>query len=297
MSRSPVRINPRLCLLLCGALLFCSCAQWKTDPESTGRGLPAATLPAAANVLDIVFWPLPQKLPAELAVKFGKDQAASADVLAYLWHHADEMAVPATARQRLYDNGLRACRIDHIRQHVQKLQADDAGDEVERFFGEASIGSDITHSQVRIPFRDGKPQDFAVRQMASQMRNILLRVDDRTIGHSLSQPQFLLSVETHTLPDGRVSVRAWPRIEHGDFRQSFASTERAIRLQSQREKWVLHELAVTTQLDRTQTLVIAPADDAFGIGKEMLTTTLPDGSFEQVVVLIRLTRKSEPALE
>ncbi len=274
------------------------CAQWTADPEnSEHRHLPPASVASEATVLDVIFWPLPDRLPAaEFNQKRGDASDETMDPLVMLWQAADELAVDHPTRQTLLSNGLRAGKIDHIEQFIERIGKPLPADAAEKLLQDASISSEIAHTQHRIPFRSGQQQEFAVRQTANENRSVIIRQGENTIGRTLVQPQFLLSVQARPETDGRVLVRAWPRIEHGPFRQSFVSNEQAIRMNSRRDRWILHELAVATRLDQNQTLLIAPQVDPFGIGKQMLTAQRPDGTTERVVILIRVARKPAPDL-
>ncbi|WP_162006548.1 hypothetical protein [Roseimaritima sediminicola] len=286
-------------LVATASLVLGGCAQWKEAPEPpTKRGLPAATVADEAAVLDVIFWPVPLEIPGALSEPIGAaDQTATTvDPLDMLWREVDELAVPADTRQHLINNGLRAGRIEHIEQWIERIGLPQPADASEQLMQQAAVSSEIAHSRHRIPFRNGQPQDFAIRQTAAGNQSVLVRSGSTSHGRSLEQPQFLLTVQTHPEPDSRVRVRTWPRIEHGPFRQSYVSNDQAIRMNSRRDSWPLHELAIELALDQNQTLIVAPARDAFGLGKQLLTDVGPDGSKERVVILIRLARKPQPKL-
>ncbi|WP_145352908.1 hypothetical protein [Roseimaritima multifibrata] len=283
--------RPRKLTLALAAVTMAGCAQWKATPPSPheSRGLPAASVAADATVMDIIFWPLPDALPAS-------DIDAGADPLEILWRDTDELAVDAKTRTALQANGLRAGRIDHIEQLLDRIGIPQPDDPAQKLLQQAAVSSDIASSQHRLPFRDGQQEEFAIRQTSKESQSVVIRKGKDSIGRTLQQPQFLLTLQARPSDDGRVRIRTWPRIEHGPFRQSYVSTDQVIRTNMQREQWVLRELLIDTPLDQNQSLLIAPLKDPFGLGKQILTAARPDGTTERVAILIRVARKPQPAL-
>ncbi len=278
------------CLLASVAVVAAGCAQWKEVPDPNGkRGLPAASIADEASVLDVIFWPVPYEAANDLF-------DGPHDPLTLLWREVDELAIDPETRQNLANNGLQAGRIEHIEQWIERIGLPQPSDASEQLMQQASVSSEIAHSRHRLPFRSGQQQEFAIRQTSAENQSVLIRRGEESIGRSLTQPQFLMTVQARPDSDGRVRVRTWPRIDHGPFRQSYVSNDQAIRMNSSRDSWVLHELAIDLPLNQNQTLILSPSPEAFGLGKQMLTDQRPNGTHERVVILIRLARKPEPPL-
>ncbi|WP_068135005.1 hypothetical protein [Roseimaritima ulvae] len=277
-------------LLASAAPLAVGCAQWKEIPDPDGkRGLPAASIADEAAVLDVIFWPVPYEASSDLF-------DGPHDPMSLLWREVDELAIDPETRQTLAHNGLQAGRIEHIEQWIERIGLPRPSDASEQLMQQASVTSEIANSRHRLPFRSGQQQEFAIRKTSASNQSVLFRQGDHSVGRMLIQPQFLLTVQARPDNDGRVRVRCWPRIEHGPFRQSYVSNDQAIRMNSSRDSWMLHDLAIDLPLNQNQTLILAPTADPFGLGKQMLTDLRPDGTHERVVILIRLARKPEPSL-
>lgn len=293
-TKPPLGVCRRtFCRGLLGIVGFAGCAPWKAETPPSTRGLPEAKLPASASVLEVIFWPLPDPTPESLD-QTTLDQVR--DPLAILLKATDELAIPLERRQRLQQNGLRAGRIDHVDQLIDEIGLPLPSDAGEKLMQDAALATETEQAVHRVPFRPGQQRDFAVRQVASGVQSIFLHGEPHSTGRSLQEPQFLFSVAAEPLIDRRVRVRLVPRIEHGPFRQSFVSNEQAIRLNRQRDRWLLSELALEAELRRNQALILMPTRQPFGLGERMLVDQSPDGRSQRTVVLVRLARPPEPEL-
>lgn len=281
-------------ILIGGWIVCClGCAQWAPDDEgrrSATAGLPPARIADEASVIDIIFWPLPDDKNS------GLQQSDSDDPIAMLWEEVDELAIPVDVRNALLDNGLRAGKVQHIEQILKRFGLPDPHDEATHLLREVSVDSDIAHSRHTIPFRDGEIQHLAIRQTQSDAPAVMVRFGEETIGKRLPQPQFLYSVQARSSDDGRVHIRMWPKIEFGEFRQSYVSSDQAIRIDSARDAWTLHELTTEALLGKNETLIVTATPRTFGLGKRMLTSSRADGSRERVAILVRVSRLPQPQL-
>lgn len=277
-----------------GWIVCClGCAQWtpdSVDRPSATVGLPPARIADEASVIDVIFWPLPSAGNPDL------QRAGSEDPVAAIWDEVDELTIPVDTRASLLNNGLRAGKIQHIEQILKQYGLPDPPDEAGHLLQEVSVASDIAHSRHTISFRKGETRDLAIRQIHSGVDAVMVRLGEETVGKRLAQPQFLCSVQAQTSSDGRVRVRIWPKIEHGEVRQSYVSSDQAIRIDSARAAWTLSQLTTDVLLGKNETLIITPTPRPFGLGKRMLTGSLADGSVERVAILVRVSRLPQPQL-
>ncbi len=279
--------------LLGGTCCLSGCAQWAPDEEVARKGtsgLPPARIADEASVVDVIFWPLPRPGSTPLS------QTGSDDPIASLWSEVDELSVPREVRQKLLHNGLRAGKLRHIEQVLDRFGLPDPTDEATRLLSQVSVTSDIAHSRHTIPFREGEIQDVAIRQTQSGTAAVMVRLGEETVGKRLSQPQFLCRLQVRPTVDGRLRLRLWPKVEHGEIRQSYVSSDQALRIDSARDAWQLSELATEVLLDAQETLILTATPQPIGLGKQMLTGELPDGTHERVAILVRVSRLPLPPL-
>lgn len=275
---------PLSLLLACLTAAVAGCAQWKSDGGSGDRaGLPPAKLSDELAVMELLFWPVP--------VAEGADALAGHDPLEAFWSEVDELAVSRSTREALRANGLRAGRITRIEDTMRLVGIEGTGDATLKWLEQASVASEIPHSLHSIPCRPGETKHLSVKPALRGRHPVLVRLGETVIGEPLDEPQYLYALESRAEDDGRVGVRLWPYVEHGQLRQSYVGREQAIRLASGRDRWTLRELTVDVVLGEGQTLIVAPDAKPFGLGKAMFTGGRADGSTETVVMLLRLVRK------
>lgn len=285
MPALPLRYCCTLVLLAAfGCSVVAGCAQWKSDSGASDHaGLPPTRLAADVAVVELLFWPVP--------IDESSDGLSDRDPLDAFWSEVDELAVSRPTRVALRANGLRAGRISRIEDTMRLIGIDGTGDATLKWLEQASVASEIPHSLHSIPCRPGETKHLAVKPALRGTHPVLVRLDEAVIGEPLDQPQFLYALETRTEDDGRVGVRLWPYVEHGQLRQSYVGRDQAIRVSSGRDRWTLRQLTVDTVLAEGQTLIVAPDVKPFGLGKQMFTGGRADGSTETVVMLLRLVRK------
>lgn len=249
------------------------------EPESTsGRGgLPEAQIPDDVAILEVAFVRLadPETLPSGTEV---------------LWDRLDETVVASDAREYLKKNGIRAGRLLAI--EPDQLQGQRPGDEATRLMEQAEVASDFENRYRRLSCREGQMYTLAVRRPSgSQLPVLLCSAGGVVRGRSVDDPQFMLNLKTRVLDDGRIAVRLVPEIHHGQVRQNYVTRDAAFRMEFNRERWTLDELACEVPLSDGQAMVIMPSEETFGLGEQMFVGRRPDLSQERIAVVLRLQRR------
>jgi hypothetical protein len=124
----------------------------------------------------------------------------------------------------------------------------------------------------------------------------MLRLDEETIGRTLSDPQHLFAmVATAGESAGEINVRLRPEIQHGQMRQKWVSSDAALRIDTRRETWSIQQLDVNLSGREGDTFVVAAADPAAGLAEQMLRGHSADNLPQQVMVMIRIDQIPRPA--
>jgi hypothetical protein len=265
------------------ATLVVGCARWKNDPSQSTLKLPAVRENTRSVILEVEF--LPIKVDVEDP---GED--------ATIWQWVDETAVDAAERSRLIANGLRIGRIinvDRFRSRIDALAP--TRDVVDQFLSGASVASEVSHNAKRVPMRLGRRWELQLRQPIEGDHVTMLRLDEDTIGRTLSDPQYLFAmVATAGESTGEVNVRLRPEIQHGAMRQKWVSSDAALRIDTRRETWSIKQLDVNLSGMEGDTFVVAAAHPAAGLASQMLGGTNADNLPQQVMVVIRIDQIPSP---
>lgn len=259
------------------------CASWKGRPSSTEPTHEPTNTRIAENKKRVV-------LEVEF-VNLAMDEM-DVDQSAAIWQWVDETAVDAAIRQRLLANGLRVGFVASEERFRERLaSATTNPDVVESFLSQASVASDVSHGEKRIPMRMGRRYELPLRQPHRGSHVALLRVGGETIGRTLDNPQYLLAL-TATKADTQEQVRLKirPEIQFGDTRQKWVSSESALRIDARRETWSIPELDVDVLASERDTIILAPATPVAGLAKQMLIGAGADQQSQQLVVLIRVAQ-------
>ena len=281
------------------ASLAGGCASWTDRPtekkNKLNERLALAKLSESnrAIVLDIDF--VTVRLPATNGTQTGTDSAQT-DAES-LWQWVDETAIASDTRTRLLENGIRAGKIirnDRFRRTLDQWRVN--GGAVDAFLTKASVASELTEGGKRIPMRCGRRYELPVKDQVSGQCVSLIRLGGETIGRTLSDPQYLFAItpQMGQTPQ-QVDLRLRPEIQHGAMKQTFVSSDSAIRIDARRESWSLPELEIQIAGVQDETLVIGTTSPSIGLGQQMLTGHSADRSEEQMVILIKLAHIPTPA--
>ncbi len=258
------------------------CATWKETPSSD-----AITKTAVGSVHE-------NSKRVVLEVEFVNIDIDTKDLdeSAALWQWIDETAIDSRTRQRLLANGIRVGFVaneDRFRQRLADATTDQ--DVVDAFLSKASVASDVSHGESRIPMRLGRRYELALKQPIEGSHVALVRLEGETVGRTLNNAQHFFAI-TATQADSQkqVQLRFRPEIQYGDTRQKWVSSDTAIRIDNRRETWSIAELDLNVTASERDTLVFAAATPVTGLGRTMLSGTGSDQSQQQVVVLVRVAQ-------
>lgn len=265
------------------ATIVVGCARWKNDSSHSALKLPEVHENTRSVILQIEF--LPIKVDVE-------DQGESESI----WQWVDETVVDATERSRLIANGMRIGQIinlDRFRSRIDDQAP--AQDVVDEFLSGASVASEVSHKAKRVPMRLGRRWELQLRQPIPGDHVTMLRLDQHTIGRTLSDPQYLFAmVATAGDSTGEVNVRLRPEIQHGAMRQKWVSSDAALRIDTRRETWSIEQLDVNLSGMEGDTFVVAASQPAAGLAAQMLGGTSADNLPQQVMVVIRIAQVPSP---
>jgi hypothetical protein len=258
------------------------CASWK-EPTSSESALQPSRAGLNENKRRVV-----------LEVEFVNTMLDSTDIdrSASLWQWVDETAIDSEVRRRLLANGIRVGRVANDQRFRQRLSdAATDPDVVEAFLSRASVASDISHGQKRVPMRLGRRYELPLRQPIDGSHVALVRLGDETIGRTLSHAQYVLAITaTQAESPKQVQLRFRPEIQYGDSRQKTIRSDTATRIDTRRETWSIPELDLNVTANENDTLVLSATTPATGMAKHMLTGTGPDSLPQQLVLLVRVAR-------
>ena len=258
------------------------CATWNADTETVSTTLPTAGENARSVILDIQFVP----------IAIDGDQR---DLDASLWQWVDETIVDSGARQRFMDNGLRVGRL--INRERFDLKLNDARiprDVVDQFLTQASIASDVSHGDRRIPMRLGRRYELPVREPISGSNVTLLRLQEKTVGKTLQDPQYLFAVTPSDLGTGRVRLRLRPEVQHGEMRPQWISSDSALLVDRRRETWSISELDIELDGAEGDTFIVAGVTPPQGLAQQMFSGRTADHTGHRVVLIIRIDQVPQP---
>lgn len=272
----------RLALVAFSVTLLSGCASWK-EPSPVSDAFEQGRQQTYENKKRVM-------LEVEF-VNVGVDEF-DLDETASLWQWVDEAAIEASMRRRLIDNGIRVGFLANEERFRARLDdSKSEGDVVEEFLSKASVASEVSHGELKIPMRFGRRHELPLRQPMEGSHAALVRIEDQTIGRTLQNAQYFFAITATRGPSPQqVRLRFRPEIQFGDTRQKWVSSDTAIRIDSRRDTWSIPELDLTTTAQEGQTLVIAPTTPISGLARHMLTGAGPDHSEVQVIVLVRVAQ-------
>ena len=214
-----------------------------------------------------------------------------------LEHGIDETAIDASARGRLIANGLRVGRvinIERFRRRVTDLKPDQ--DVVDQFLSNASIASEVSHNDQRIPMRFGRRYELPLHQPVEGEQVTMVRIDEQTIGRTLNDPQYLFAVTaTAGKRASEISLQLRPEVQHGEMKHKWVSSDTALRIDARRETWSIDHLDLNLNAVEGDTFVVAATNPPIGLAAQMLVGTTPDQAPQQILVLIRVDQVPTPA--
>lgn len=250
----------------------------------------------SAVIVDVEFLAIPvdRNLGSASGVS-SSDSGESTSLTSYaeIWQWIDEAAIPIEQRRRLQANGIRIGKIvreDRVRERFQHVKLGTAN-VLEDFLSQANVASELSQGEREIPLRFGQRSEVLLHDPVHGTKVVMVRSGEETIGQTLLEPQFVLAL---TAISGRspnaVTLKLRPEIQHGAMKQSFVSSNSAIRIDRRRESWLLDWLNLDLEMTQGESLLISATSPAIGLGKELLSGTSADQETFRSVVIIRLRR-------
>ncbi len=267
-------------------VLLGGCASWhnETPMLRSAGGLPMAKPGGGAAVLEVTFVPLAPERPIT-----GNDPTESAQTAEDLWHWVDETAIAPEVRAELRRNGLRLGRVHSESEFLRQLGLQRrAENEAERLLSSADVASEVTRRSRRIPCDMGKRYELPVRQPSPGTHATLVSLGGQTVGRSLENPQHLFALSILPSDIGSVRIRLQPEIQHGLMKQTWVSSDSALRIDNRRDSWQLRELALELPLAEGAMLVAGATTPPAGLGSDMFLGTTATGDVDRVVMVLRV---------
>lgn len=258
------------------AALFVGCASWHSDVELAPL-LPPPQPSHNASVVDIAFVPLP---------------VAEGKVDWELWNEVDEQVLPKQLRELLAANGLRAGRIEgQLPEVIASAMDNQPGDDSSQLLQQAELVSEVSHTQRRMFCRPGSRYELPVRSQIQGDVSLIVRHPDTLSGWRLADPLFQFAVETRLGDRGETILRLIPEIKHGNLKQSWVSSEQALRMESRRSTQIIEHLIIEIPLRVGQALLISPTSTPRGLGQQMFMGKRIDATQDVVALVLRLSKE------
>jgi len=292
------------------AMLAVGCAairtDWTDDVVSEKSGATYATPPVESGSagLDIAFVSvIPDKTlnPATLATSrpsesaedpAGKTNTAKADSIEAMWRWVDETAVDPDVRNQLRLNGIRVGRVHTQSEFYRSIGAIRRvpSDPSAKFLASASIGSDVLQTSRREMCRLGKRYELPVRPPGAGQVATLVSIGGRTIGKTLEMPQPMFAMWLQSTDNRGVRIKLQPEIQYGAMKQTWVTSDSALRIDNRRDQWSMPELAFQMDAGPEAILVAGAMTPPHGLGQQMFTGMTADGDVDHVLMLIRVAQ-------
>ncbi len=271
------------------------CATWSTRGDLSDKSpvdveLPKLRESRKAVIVEVEFVPLQQPgLTPQLASS--DSEITVIDYRNALWQWADQTSFDSSVRRQLLSNGVQVGRVTNVEKFDEALkehQSEDL-DAPEEFFREAAVASELGASNRRYRMRFGRRYELPLRDPIKGEVAGLLRSGDQTIGQTLVNPTFLFAVtpnRTSSVEKVRLEIR--PEVQHGIHRQTFVSSDSALRIDSKRDVWKLSEMNVDLEGSVGDTFIFGCTETTAGLGKQMFTGQDAAGRDQQLLLVLRI---------
>ncbi len=206
-----------------------------------------------------------------------------------LWQWVDETGIEPGLRRRLSENGMRIGRVMEQERFMNRVQSMTPNkDRVDAFLQQAEVASESNQGRQRIQMRIGRRYELPVRQPISGTQVSLLRVDGQTIGQTVQDPQYLFAVTVSDgSTEGQLLAKLRPEIQHGSMKQTYVSSDSALRIENRRSTWSLEQLEIDLAGREGDLFVISGMDSGVGLGSKMFGGEMSDGTPQQTILLLK----------
>ncbi len=266
---------------LAAALLIAlssGCAHWSSNAHdndgATGLQPPGRSLDSVVIETVLVRFP-----------------ASKLEQLDTIWTSADESIFDIQFRQLMDRNGLRAGLLFGelplaIREQIQETSHQQTTDALEH----AGLAADVDNQMRKLQCRAARRKDLIVRKQVAEPLTVLTLLDgEKVSGETYYQPSVLFDLRAMPHGDGQATLELTPEIQHGEYRQTFVSSDYGVRPEMKRQHQAWPELRLSARLRPGQILAIAATQPPKALGSAFFTTHTADRSVEHVVLLVRLS--------
>ena len=256
----------------CFLLVQPGCTTWDTPSES--QVLPTPRLAPGGVVLEVEFVRIPP---------------AQADAFIAMWSEVDEQQISLDARRRLDANGLRSGIVGlQLPIFLRNLLDSEKPAYEQLADGNLVADTEIFSNYQRLQCRSGSRKRVVASPQRPGRSVIILNREGQLGGEPYDEAQAVFTVATYPQGDGSVRLVVTPVIEHGQTQMKYVALPGSMAMQTGREETEFDEMRIDTTLSPGQTLIVAGAMDARGLGGFVFSDSV--GSSERSLMLIRLAQ-------
>lgn len=210
-----------------------------------------------------------------------------------LWADLDEQILSPETRKNLYQNGFRVGRIaGPVPQRLAEIMklTDSGPISAEMTTGDAlTLTDDSVPVRRHLQLRAGHRTEILASGVYDELP-FLRREEGRLVGRTLQKAQGVFGLTVRPGTYGGVKVRLVPEVHFGEPRIQPIATQGMLRWESQRDRVVLEDLVIETELTSGDLLVLTSLPNCPGsLGNRFLTVTA-QGKLQQKIIVIRLSQ-------
>lgn len=277
-------------LMLCvvvGSTLVAGCAAWKKEPVEKRRELPTARMSPDSVGLDYGF------------IRVPVDQVTAVNAM---WRELDETRISPERRQLLLRNGMRCAIVgeqlpDSIRQLLDHpTTADDPYAEIAFEIDSDGRKERASEKSFRhLNSRSGQPNHIVATDVLPQL-DVITHRQGLLAGRTFRDAQCIFLLKSFPLGDGRVRLELTPEIHHGAPQRDMVADMGIWRFDMSRKREVYESLRVEAMLSPGESLLVAPAPNDRGLGKNFLVPHVKKTSWKRKMLIVRLAQTQHDAL-
>jgi len=210
-----------------------------------------------------------------------------------IWADLDEQILSTETRKNLYQNGFRVGRIaGPVPQRLAEIMklTDSGPVSAEMTTGDAlTLTDDSVPIRRHLQLRAGHRTEILASGIYDELP-FLRREEGRLVGRTLPKAQGVFGLTVRPGTYGGVKIRLVPEVHFGEPRIQPIATQGMLRWESQRDRIVLEDLVIETELTPGDLLVLTSLPNCPGsLGNRFLTVTA-QGKLEQKIIVIRLSQ-------
>ncbi len=216
-----------------------------------------------------------------------------------IWTELDEQFLPQEKRKGLYQNGFRIgrCAGPVPQSLAEMMKLTDSGEAS----GEVNTADAMTLTDDDIPtrrhlqLRTGCRTEILASAVYEELP-FLRRENGQLVGRTLPKAQGVFALTTRPGAYGGTRIRLVPEVHFGEPRIQPIAAQGMIRWESQRDRIVLDDLIVETELQPGDLLVLTCLPNCPGsLGNRFFTVT-SQGKMYQKIIIIRMSQTQASSL-